>query len=48
MAALGIPALIQNLLQTAEADAGVAPNSPIGPAATPMPPTPSPFAPTGR
>jgi len=54
MAALGIPSLIQNLLQAAEADAGVAPGSPTGPAAPtpgsaptspPMAPTPSPFAP---
>ncbi len=53
MAALGIPSLIQNLLQAAEGDAGVAPGSPNGPSAPnsapagspPMPPTPSPFAP---
>ena len=55
MGALGIPSMIQNLLQTAEADAGVAPGSPSGPTAgnvnpgsTPMPPTPSPFAPPSR
>ncbi len=56
MAALGIPSLIQNLLQAAEADAGVAPGSPTGPSAPasapagspPMPPTPSPFAPPAR
>ena len=57
MAALGIPSLIQNLLQAAEADAGVAPGSPAGPSAPtsapgsgspPIAPTPSPFTPPAR
>ena len=49
MAALGIPSLIQNLLQAAESGAGVAPGTPTGPGAgTPIPPTPSPFDPAPR
>ncbi len=54
MTALGIPSLIQGMLQAAEAGAGVAPGtqpnpaSPSGPSpAPPMAPTPSPFAPPG-
>jgi outer membrane protein, heavy metal efflux system len=49
MLALGVPSMIQGLLQAAEADAGVAPGTPPAPnampAAPPMPPTPSPFSP---
>jgi cobalt-zinc-cadmium efflux system outer membrane protein len=50
MLAVGVPSMIQALLQTAEADAGVAPGTPLAPNAMPpgvppMPPTPSPFAP---
>ncbi len=52
MAALGIPSLIQGMLQAAEGGAGVAPGIPPDPAggagpvaAPPMAPTPSPFAP---
>ena len=48
MSALGVPSLIQSLLQTAEADAGLAPNPAPAPApapAPPMAPTPSPFTP---
>ncbi len=51
MLAVGVPSMIQALLQTAEADAGVAPGTPPAPnampaGAPPMPPTPSPFSPT--
>ena len=47
MLALGVPSLIQGLLQAAEADAGVAPAPPPpGPATPPMPSNnPAPFAP---
>jgi cobalt-zinc-cadmium efflux system outer membrane protein len=53
MLAVGVPSMIQALLQVAEADAGVAPGTPpasTAPAASgpPMPPTPSPFSPTTR
>jgi cobalt-zinc-cadmium efflux system outer membrane protein len=41
MLALGVPSMIQSLLQTAEAGAGMAPSPP-----TPAPGTPSAFAPT--
>jgi len=50
MLALGVPSMIQGLLQAAEADAGVAPGTPLNPAANPdvassMPPTPAPSTP---
>ena len=45
MLALGVPQMIQGLLQVAEADAGVAPSPPLAAPGPPNPPTPSPFAP---
>ena len=47
MLAVGVPSMIQSLLQVAEADAGLAPAPAPGAATPPMPTTnPSPFAPT--
>ncbi|WP_435011492.1 TolC family protein [Tundrisphaera lichenicola] len=49
MLALGVPSMIQSLLESSERDAGVAPDAPTAPGTEPpAPPTPSPFAPATR